>query len=174
MKTFFCFTTLLLSIHCFCQADRPVSAYVAFNVNSTMYDRTLANNAVGFGAGLQLYIRTKTWLRAALDVNGEVFGGTKQLYVADGNKPIYSKDEVVTVFAGIYTQPSKRVFATFTLGPAFFNNSTYLGIKPGVGYYLVKGRQLAVKICFTNIFQHDDISNKSFGYFNFSLAVKLF
>lgn len=167
-------TGFLISTCCLAQKDRKISACIAFNVNATQYDRTISNNATGFGAGLQVYMRTKTWVRPALDLSADVFGGTKLLYLTNDDKPIYAKDAITTLYAGAYFQPSRRFFAVLTGGPSFFNNHAYLGIKPGCGYYLLRSKQLAVKVCFTNVFQRDGISNQSFGYWNFSLAAKLF
>ena len=169
-----CLLAVVVVNHCFGQADRPVSLYVSADVNHTLYDRTYSNNAVGFGAGLQLYVRTKTWVRPALDVSSYIYGGTKEMRVTADGRPIYAKDGVTSVYGGVYLQAAPRWFGSFTAGPSFFNGSTYFGIKPGVGYYLLKGRQLAAKISFTNIFQHDDISNENFGYYTVSFALKVF
>ena len=174
MKLLVLLTALCVTTCCLAQKDRPVSAFASLNINNTLYDRTIGNNGVGFGAGLQLYIRTKSFIRPAIEATADAFGGNKQLYVTAADKPIYAKEEVFTVFGGIYIQATKRLFFTGTAGPAFLNNKAYLGIKPAVGYYFLPGHQLAGRICFTNIFQRDDISNQSFGYLNFTVAAKLF
>ncbi|HVX52630.1 MAG TPA: hypothetical protein VHB48_20890 [Chitinophagaceae bacterium] len=174
MKLFLLLPALLATISSLAQKKRKVSAYISFNVNATQYDRTITNNATGFGAGLQLYIRTKSRIQPVVDISADVFGGTKELYLDEHNNPIYAKNAVSTVFAGAGYQSSRQWFATLTAGPAFFNSHTYAGIKPLFGYYLLKGRQLALKAAFTNIFQRDATSNQSFGYWNFYVAVKLF
>lgn len=174
MKLFAFIATLCIATCCFAQKDRPVSAFASLNVNNTLYDRTIGNNGVGFGAGLQLYIRTKSFVRPAIEATADGFGGNKMLYITADEKPIYAKEEVFTIFAGLYIQATRRLFFTGTAGPGMFNNKAYLGIKPGVGYYFLPGHQLAGRICFTNIFQRDEISHQSFGYLNFTVAAKLF
>jgi len=174
MKTFFCITLVFITTGCFSQTDRKLSAFASVNVDATQYDRTLSNNAVGFGAGLQLYLRTKIFIRPTIDFNAMAYGGTKELYLTENRDPIYAKDNIITLFGGAYMQATNRLFFTAAGGPAFFNNQVYPGIKAGAGYYILEGRQLAGRICFTNIFQRDDISNKNFGALNFSLALKLF
>ncbi len=174
MKITCCIVSILIIGRCFGQTDRKLSAFVSFQVSATQYDRTITNNAVGFGAGLQLYLRTHSRLRPALDISSDIFGGTKEQLVDADGKPVYAKDGVTNIFAGAYLQATPRLFATLTAGPSFVNDNIYLGIKPTLGYYLVKGRQLAFKISLTNIFQRDDFSNQSFGYWNFALVLKLF
>jgi len=174
MKRILCLLTLITISHCYGQTDRPVSVSISADVSHTLYDRTATNNAVGFGAGLQLYIRTKTWVRPALDASAYVYGGTKELRVTADGQPIFAKDAVASVYAGAYFQLAPQWFASFTAGPSFFNGSTYTGIKPTVGYYLLKGRQLAVKASFTNVFQHDSQSRENFGFYTGSLVLKLF
>jgi hypothetical protein len=174
MKTILCLLAIALTSHCFAQKDKAVSLYVSADVSRTLYDRTQSNNAVGFGAGLLLYVRTKTWVRPVLDASSHVYGGTKELRVTADGKPIYAKDEVHNIYAGAYFQWAPRWFASFTAGPSFFNSHAYLGIKPGVGYFLLKGRQLAVRAAFTNVFQHDEQSKETFGFYTVSFVVKVF
>ena len=136
MKRIFCLLALIITIHSYGQIDRPVSAFISADVSPTLYDRTASNNGVGFGAGLQLYIRTKTWLRPALDASAYAYGGTKELRLAADGSPIYAKDGSVNLYVGAYFQLAPQWFASFTAGPSFFNGNAYVGIIPTVGYYL--------------------------------------
>lgn len=111
---------LIIAINSYCQTDRALSAFVSFQVDATQYDRTISNNAAGFGAGLQLYVRTRTWIRPAIDVSADIFGGTKELRVTDDGKPVYAKDGVTNVYTGAYFQPGRRFFASLTAGPSSF------------------------------------------------------
>lgn len=174
MKTALLLAALLTACCCIAQKDRPVSAFGSLGVNSTLYDRTISNNGVGFGAGMQVYIRTKSFIRPAIEATAEGYGGNKMLYVTADGKPIYAKEEVFTLFGGVYIQATRRLFFTGTGGPAFFNGRAYPAIKPAAGYYFLPGRQLAGRVSFTNVFQRDEVSSQSFGYLTFSVVAKLF
>lgn len=158
----------------FAQKDRQFSAYASLNVNNTLYDRTLSNNGVGFGAGAQINMRTGLWVRPLVDFSADGYGGTKELYMTADGKPIFGKSEVINVFGGVLVNLPKRFFASFSAGPSFIDGSRYFGIKPAIGYYCLPGRQLAARVAFTNVYQRDDISNQSFGTLVISAAVKLF
>jgi len=174
MKLTLCIIALLTCSAALGQEDRKISAYASLNVNLTQYDRTISNNAVGFGAGAQINMRTGAWVRPLICFSADGYGGTKELYMTAGGKPIMGKSEVINVFAGVLVNLPKRFFASFTMGPSFIDGNTYVGIKPAIGYYCLPGRQLAARVAFTNVYQRDDISNKSFGTLVISAAVKLF
>lgn len=174
MKLLFCIIALFAMHFVFGQKDRKFSAYAGLNLNLTQYDRTMSNNAVGFGAGVQINMRTGLWLRPLLDVSADGFGGTKELYMTADGKPIFGKSDVVNVFGGVLVNLPKRFFASFTAGPSFIDGKTYLGIKPALGCYCLPGRQLAARVAFANVYQRDAISNQSFGTLVISAVAKLF
>lgn len=174
MKLLMLVTALFACCAAFGQKDRRFSAYASLNVNNTLYDRTLSNNAVGFGAGIQVNMRTGLWARPLIDISADGYGGTKQMYLTADGKPIFGKSEVVNVLGGILVNLPGRFFASLTAGPSVIDGSTYFGIKPAIGYYCLPGRQLAARVAFTNVYQRDHISNQSFGTLVISAAVKLF
>lgn len=169
---FILFTSI--ATNCFCQTDRKLSAFLSFQVNKTLYDRTISSNSGGIGFGLQTNLNTKTWFKPTLEVNADAFGGTKEFYTTLDGKPIYAKSEVFSAYIGAFIQPAGKLSIATTFGPSFYNTKTYLGIRPSICYYPSKSKKWTAKGCFTNIFQRDDVSNESFGYFSFALALKLF
>jgi len=46
----------LFPLVCLGQKQKKISACVDFHVNTTVYDRTVNNNSVGFGAGIQAFL----------------------------------------------------------------------------------------------------------------------
>lgn len=176
-KPYFIFATLiatLIASHCFSQSNRKLSAFFSFQVNKALYDRTITNNSNGVGFGLQTYLNTKTLVKATAEVNADLFVGTKELYVTADRKPIDAKSGVISIYAGPSFQPTKTVFITATVGSSFYNSKAHFGVRPSIGIYPSKSNKWAAKASFTNVFQLDEISNESFGYFSFALALKLF
>lgn len=165
---------LLFATACFGQTERKLSAFLSFQGNKTLNDRTISNNAGGIGAGLQTHLRTKTVIKPTLEINADFFAGTKVLYLTADGKPIEAKSGVLGVYIGPLFQPTNRLFIATTFGRSFYNNYAHFGVRPSIGIYLSKKKTWAAKASFTNIFQRDDISNESFGYASFALALKLF
>lgn len=160
--------------NCYCQNNRKLSAFLSFQGNKTSYDRTITNNNGGMGFGLQTNLNTKTRVKPTLEINADLFAGTKELYLTADFKPIDAKSGVLGIYTGPLFEPMKRLFIAATFGASIYNNQAHFGVRPSVGLYSSKRKNCAVKISFTNIYQRDDISNESFGYFSFALAVKLF
>lgn len=174
MKKLYFIFTILIATHCFSQTDRKLSAFFSFQVNKTLYDRTITNNSGGIGFGLQTYLNTKTLVKATAEVNADLFAGTKELYMTAGNKPIDAKSGVISIYMGPSFQPTKRLFIATTVGSSFYNGKAHFGVRPSIGIYPSKSNKWAAKVCFTNVFQRDEISTESLGYFSFALAFKLF
>ncbi len=99
---------------------------------------------------------------------------TKELYLTANGKPINAKSGVVSVYIGPSFYPTKRLFIAAVFGSSFYNASAHLGGRPSIGFYPSKNKKCAVKASFTNVFQKDDISKESFGYYSIALALKLF
>lgn len=172
-KLYFIFTTLIAT-HCFSQADRKLSTFLSFQVNKALYDRTITNNSGGIGFGSETYLNTKTLVKATVEVNADLFAGTKELYMTADYKEIVAKSQVTSIYVGPSFQPTKRFFIATTVGSSFYNSKGHFGVRPSIGIYPSKSNKWAAKACFTNVFQRDEISNESFGYFSFALALKLF
>jgi len=162
------------SLQATAQSSKKISTYLLLQVGKTLYDRTITNNNSGPSLGLKAFYNNKTALKPFIEIDGSIFGGTKELHMTTTGKVIESKDGVVCVFAGVTFLPVKNVYIEMAAGPAFFNGSSYLAIKPGAGVYFSKKHKLFAAVSLTNIFQRDDISNEQFGYLNFTLGIKLF
>ena len=173
MKQLFLFVALIIATSSFCQQDRKVSVFLSFQANKTIYDRTPSNNSGGVGFGLQTVLNTKTFVRPTLEINGDIFGGTKELYLTADGQPIYGKSGVLSIHGGPFIPLSKRVFFAATAGSHFYNNDMHFSARPSVGVYPTKGRKWTLKTSFTNVFQRDEISNESFGYLSFAISVKI-
>jgi hypothetical protein len=174
MKSFCSILILLITATCFGQKQKKVSVYADFHINKTLYDRTITNNAGGFGGGLQLFLNTTSKLRPGIEFTGDAFGGTKEMYLTNDGRPIYSKDVVTAILAGSSYQISGKFWFNGAAGAAFFNEAVYFTIKPAIGFYFPTNKRLLAKISLTHIFQRDDISDESFGYLNFCIGIKLF
>jgi|APEBP8051073220_1049391.scaffolds.fasta_scaffold02816_5 hypothetical protein len=173
MKHLLLFLTLIISTRSFSQVDRKVSVFLSFQANTTLYDRTASNNSGGVGFGLQTVLNTKTFVRPTIEINGDIFGGTKELYLTADDKPIYGKSGVLSIHGGPFISLSNRVFCAATVGSHFYNDDVHFSVRPSVGVYPTKGRKWTLKTSFTNVFQRDEISNESFGYLSFAIALKL-
>lgn len=168
--------TLIILLLCsgnICMAQK-LHIYAGAHVNTAMYDRTITNNAIGFGAWLRGSVETNSVFSPAAEATVSVYGGTKELYVTEDDQPINAKSGVITLMGGSMIKLSNTFYTGLLAGPAFFNNKTYLSLQPVMGCYITKRQIITARISFTNIFQHDDISNKNFGYLSFSAGVKLF
>lgn len=174
MRSIYFIIALLTATNCFAQTDRKVSALFSIGANKTLYDRTATNNAGGIGFGLQTVVNTPTFIKPFLEIEANLFAGTKEMYITVDGKPIDAKSGVLGIYAGGLLQPSERWFFTAAAGTSIYNNSAHFGIKPAVGYYLSQNKKWMTRTSFTHIFQRDAISNKPFGYFNFALGAKLF
>lgn len=139
-----------------------------------MYDRTTTNNSGGFGFGLQTFLNTKTRLRPTLEVNADLFAGTKEGYLTTDGQFIDGKSGVAGIYLGPSFQATEKLFIATTFGSSFYNATANFGVRPSVGFVPFNNKKLLAKASFTNVFQRDEISNESFGYFSFALALKLF
>ncbi len=174
MKKLYLALALLTATNCIGQTHRKLSTFLSFQVNKTLYDRTITNNSGGVGFGLQNCLNTKTWIKPTLEINANLFAGTKELYLTADHKPIGAKSGVLGIYMGPLFQPVDRLFIATTFGTSIYNSKFHFGIRPSVGIYPSKSKRWTAKASFTNIFQQDDISNESFGYVSFELALKIF
>lgn len=165
---------LLTATNCFAQTGKKASGTLSLQANRTLYDRTLTNNSNGIGFGLQTSTNTKSFIKPVLELNADLFAGTKELYVTDNDQPIKAKSGVLGIYTGAIMQPSNRLFIITTGGVNFFNGKGHFGIRPSLGYLLSKNGRFSARVAFTHIFQRDEISKQPFGYGSFALGVKLF
>ena len=172
MKKYAVIFCLLLPGSIFSQNKDMVDGYVSFQYNTTIHDRTKSNNKNGVGLGLELLLNSGKWIRPALQVNGCLFGGTKEFYTTIDGKPIYSKQTIATIFGGFQFNTGKHLFSSLTAGAAFYNGNSHFGVRPSLGFYLSTNKKAALYTSYTNIFQKDEISDEPFGYISFALALK--
>jgi hypothetical protein len=174
MKRLFVILSMLLASACFAQKARKLSAFFSFQYNKTLYDRTISNNSGGLGFGLQTTLNTGGPVQPTLELNADRFFGTKELRLTPEGKPVYSKGGVTSIFAGPQIGVGERLFFSATAGASIYNGAAHFGLRPAVGVYLSQSRKWFLKSSFTDVFQRDDFSDKSFGYLSFALALKLF
>ena len=174
MKNIFFFFTIFIATNSFSQAERKFSTFLSFQINKTLSDRTITNNSAGFGFGLQTLLNTKTRIKPTLEINADLFAGTKELYQTADGKPIDSKSGTIGVYVGSVFQLTENLFLSATIGTSIFNSKAYFGVRPSIGFYPSKRKKWMAKASFTDIFQRDNISNQSFSYMSFALALKLF
>lgn len=174
MKSTCAILILLITANCFGQKPKKVTAYADFHINKTLYDRTISNNAGGFGGGLQFFLNTSSEFRPGIEFTSDAFGGTKELYLTSDGRPVYSKDVVTTILAVSSYRLSEKLWFTAAAGTSFFNQAVYFTIRPAIGIYFPANKRLHAKISFTHIFQHDEISGQASGYLNFGIGIRLF
>jgi hypothetical protein len=174
MRILYLAIALFTSINCFGQTEGKLSTFLSFQANKTLSDRTKTNNSGGVGLGLQSSFNTGTWFKPTLEINADLFAGTKELYVTENGKTIESKSGMLNLYAGPTFHPTERLFLATTVGASIYNSEAHLGIRPSIGYHLSKNKRWMTKASYTNVFQKDEISNESFSYLSFALAIKLF
>lgn len=173
MKTLYFIVALLIAAITHGQNNRKISTFLSFQGNATLYDRTITNNVSGLGPGLSIIINTKIWIKPTIEINGDLFAGTKEQYLTAANENIDGKSGVASIYIGPYFPLTEKLFLATTSGPSFYNGKTYVGIRPSIGFYPSKKKKWFAKGSFTNIFQHDHISNENFGYVSLALGLKL-
>jgi len=173
-KPLLCLFCVLLTLPGVGQEGRKVSVYLGLQGSTTLYDRTLSNNRGGIGVGLQGWWQTASIIRPVLELTGETFAGTKELYLLPDGTPIEAKSTAVNILAGGALQPGRKFYLSVAAGPSFINGAAHLAVKPTMGYYFSNNGLLGGKASFTNVFYKDDVSKESFGYLSFALSIKLF
>ena len=146
---------------------------MSFQVNHTLYDRTLSNNSGGLGFGLQLDYQTASRVKPLLELNVDYFGGTKVAYITADGKMIDSKHGIISTYAGPMLEFNKQLWIATTVGSTWYHKEAHLGIRPSIGFYFSKRKTWMTKASFTNVFQRDEVSNQSFGYLSLALGLRL-
>jgi len=154
------------------QSLKKVSIYADFHVNKTVYDRTVSNNAGGFGGGLQIFLNTKSGFNPNIEATSDAFGGTKELHVTSDGRPIWPKDAVGSILGGMSLKLTPKSYVNLAAGPSFFDSKTYFTIKPAIAIRFPDNQRFVFKIALMHVFQHDDISNQPFGYLNFGFGIR--
>jgi hypothetical protein len=173
MTKFFLTAAILLELFNFCQAQKKMSIFIQGHVNNTFYDRTISNNAVGFGGSLQLFLNTNSGIHPTIEASSDIFGGTKELYVTANDAPIFAKETVGSILGGADLTISKNAFFGILTGLSFFNSQSFFTLKPSAEIRFPANHRFTFKIAFVHIFQHDYISNQPFGYLSTGLGIRI-
>jgi len=157
------------------QIQRKLSAYVSALYSKTLYDRTMGNNLLGFGAGFQMFYNNKTHFKPTIELTGTASLEDDLVYRMnlDGSE-IPTARGMINLFAGTTFHPVKNVALSFVAGPSFINGQTLLGIKPSLDFYFGKNRRWMAKASFINIYNRDKVTREDFGSVSLAIAVKLF
>lgn len=159
--------------NCFGQVNKRLSALISFNVNATTYDRTKTNNSGGVGFGVLTIVGKANRLKALFEVGGDLFAGTKELYITSDGKPIDAKSGVLGFYGGPLLNLTPALFITAEAGASIYHSRLHAGLRPSIGLFPTKGKKWLIRTSFTHIFQRDEISREGFGYLGFSIALKL-
>jgi hypothetical protein len=165
---------LLFTVAAFGQKRNAIDGYLSFLYNKTTNDRTITNNRSGFGFGMEIIGNTGNKFRPVVQLNSNLFFGTKELYTDLEDKVIDSKGSVTTLFGGGRIEAGNKAFGSLTVGAAFYNKQAYFGLRPLIGIYTSATKKVSAQVSYTTIFQRDEISNQSFGFLSISLGLQLF
>lgn len=121
---------LIIVVNTTAQKQRKFSSNIDFHINNTLYDRTASNNGAGFGIALQGILHTSSKFSPSIEIAGDVYGGTKELYLTASGEEIYAKSGVATLMAGTLYNVTSKFNVGVMLGAGFFNDESYFAIKP--------------------------------------------
>jgi hypothetical protein len=164
---------ILCSLTSVAQTNKTWTALLSFQGNATTYDRTFSNNSGGIGFGLQTHLGKNTRAKGIIEVNGDLFAGTKELLITANGKQIDAKSAILSFYGGGLWQLTSNFFITGAVGTSIYNGKGHLGLRPSVGLFTSRRKTWLIRTSFTNVFQRDEISNENFGYLSFSIALKL-
>ena len=66
-------------LHAAAQSTKKISTYLFLQADKTLYDRTITTNNSGPAFGLKVFHNNKTTFKPFLEIDGDIFGGTKEL-----------------------------------------------------------------------------------------------
>lgn len=165
-------TSLLISLQLSGQSDHKISIYAKMEGNYILYDEAMGNSP-GFGTGVEIDVNLNSGLRMFLDLNCDFFPANDLQTFVDGVE-LEKKKTVPTVFIGTSYPVFRNFYISLEAGPTFINSDVYLGIKPGISYFLDKKQRMGVALSLTHIFEADHSEDGSFGYVNFGLVFRIF
>ena len=82
------------------------------------------------------------------------------------------KKTVPTVFVGMSYPVFRNFYISMEAGPAFINSDVYLGIKPGVRYFLDMEQRISVALSLTHIFEADHSDDGVFWICQFRIDLQ--
>jgi hypothetical protein len=113
-------------------------------------------------------------LKPTIEINGDLFAGTKELRMTTDGRMVKAKSEVVSLYAGPAFHVARRLLVSTTAGTSLYNKQLHFGVRPSVGLFLSKNRKWMAKASYTAVFQQDALSNERFEYASFGLSGMLF
>jgi hypothetical protein len=173
MRTIFLLLAcILFSMHLFGQPDHLISAYAKMEGNYVLYDRAM-DKAPGFGTGVEMDLNLRSGLRPFLDIHCNIFPTNAMATFIDGVE-LEKKKTILSVFAGTSYPVFRNFYVSLEAGPAFINSDVYLGIKPGISYFVDRKQRMSVALSLTHIFEADHSDDGSFGYADLGLVFRVF
>jgi hypothetical protein len=163
---------IVLTGNAVAQKNKPLKITLLGQGNFGVYDETLSNNSGGIGLGLNIAYHLKGKVHPLLELNGDLFAGTKEAIVNQDGRIYESKSQMGSIYAGPQFQLSKRFFASTTAGVSFFNDNAHLGIRPSLGYQFTPNGHWLLKTSFTHIFKAEAISENPFGYLSLAIGFR--
>jgi hypothetical protein len=173
MRTlFFILTCSFISLQLMGQPEHKISIYAKMQGNYILYDQAMGN-ASGPGTGIKIDVNLESGLRPFLDLHCDIYPTNDVQTYIDGIE-MEMKKTVPTIFAGTSYPLFTNFYLSLEAGPAFINSDVYLGIKPGINYFLDKKQRMSVALSLTHIFEADHSNDGPFGYAGLGLNFRVF
>lgn len=168
----------VLCLYCSGQSQKRLSGYLMAQYNNTLYDYTLGNNPWGFGLGFRGFYNNKTKFKPTLDFTSDIYMEDDKVFRSAPNGIFPETDNTVrsmtNLFIGASYQPIPDIYLSVVAGPSFIKKERLFGIKPTVGFYFSKSKQLTARISYVNIFNRTKIVDEDFGSLSVGVGIKLF
>jgi hypothetical protein len=173
IRTFFLLLAcLLFGLKLSGQPGHLISVYAKMEGNYVLYDRAM-DKATGFGTGVEMDINLPSGLRPFLGIHCNIFPTNAVATFINGVE-LEKKQSLLSVFAGTSYPVFRNFYVSLEAGPAFINSDVYLGIKPGVSYFVDRKQRMSVAVSLTHIFEADHSDDGSFGYADLGLVFRVF
>ena len=173
MKVLFLLLTYtFFSLQLVAQSDHKISVYAKMEGNYVLYDQAMGNG-IGLGTGVKIDLNLESGLRPFLDFNCDFFPTNALETFVDGVE-LEKKKTVPSIFVGTSYPVFRNFYVSMEGGPTFINSNIYLGIKPGVSYFLDRKQRISVAFSLTHIFEADNSDDGSFGYADLGLVFRVF
>ena len=173
MRTLFLFLTCTL----FClrlagQSDHKISIYAKMQGNYIYYDEAMGRSP-GLGTGIEMDLNLQSGLRPFVDFGCDIFPANDVLTTVNGIE-LEQKKTVPSIFVGTSYPVFRNFYISLEAGPTFLNSDVYLGIKPGISYFMDKKQRISAVLSFTHIFKADHSNDGPFGYASLGLDFRVF
>ena len=178
MRAFIVFLVLCFILnHTFAQVKNRTSFYFLAQYNHTLYDRTIGNNPWGAGLGFEIFFKSQSKFKPAIEFTRNLYLEDNKLLRLDPDgstpSPAYDLNSMTNLFAGESYQSHSNIYLSLLAGPGFIGKNIYFGIKPSFGFYFTKSKRWTGKISFINIFNRYTPTKEDFGSLSFAIGIKL-